>query len=399
MEATTFFLSGLERLLDREPEEVKQWESTLFDKLVPDPETPLVLSGAGGLGRRTLRGLIRLGRRPVAFADGNPALAGSSIEGVPVFSRKEAAARWGDTAVFVMCIWGAHPKDALNERKQMLEGEGCRRVISFLSLYWKHPEYFLPHYSCGLPSGLFQQKSQVRRLAELFKDSESQQELLRQIEWRTKLDAAPEIVTEGRPYFPPSLFRLQHDEFFVDCGAFDGDTLVDFLALAQDNFSQYWALEPDPVNLVLLQKNVKALPPSQNKKIRLFPLAASSHKETLYFNSGNGAASCAGETGNVRIEAESLDTLLSSDHPTYLKMDIEGAEPAALRGARETLVRHRPIVAVSVYHLPSHLWEIPLLLADWMEGYQWFLRSHDREGWDLVLYAIPQKRCLVSPES
>jgi FkbM family methyltransferase len=388
------FSRELDQLLEPKSQDIAVWESSVFDQLVPDPDTPLILYGAGGLGRRTLRGLQRLGRPPVAFADGNPALAGRHIEGVPVLSRAEAVAVWGQEAVFLVCIWGAHPQDTLQARKESLTQEGCRQVISFLSLYWKYPELFLPHYSCGLPSTAYRHKPQIRQLATLLQDAESQAELMRQLRWRTQLDAAPEFLTKDRPYFPLSLFHLLPDEFFVDCGAFNGDTLADFLAVADSDFSAYWGLEPDPINFAQLEKTVEALPAAQCEKIRLFPLAASAQKETLAFDSGQGAASCPSADGNVRIEAEALDHLLEGQRPTYLKMDIEGGEPAALEGARNLLIRHRPIVAVSIYHLPSHLWEIPLLLRPWLDDYAWFLRAHDREGWDLVLYAVPQKRCL-----
>ena len=86
------------------------------------------------------------------------------------------------------------------------------------------------------------------------------------------------------------------------------------------------------------------------------------------------------------------DELLEHEHPTFIKMDIEGAEPDALRGARATIARHRPILAVCVYHLQDHLWSIPLTLREMCGEYDFVLRPHNEEGWDLVCYGVPRER-------
>jgi len=78
--------------------------------------------------------------------------------------------------------------------------------------------------------------------------------------------------------------------------------------------------------------------------------------------------------------------------PTFIKLDIEGYEIEALRGARGVIDRAAPVLAVCVYHLQDHLWRIPLLLREWRSDYALFLRPHNEEGWDLVCYAVPRAR-------
>jgi hypothetical protein len=75
-------------------------------------------------------------------------------------------------------------------------------------------------------------------------------------------------------------------------------------------------------------------------------------------------------------------------------MDIEGAEIDALNGASEAIKRFRPILAICVYHKPDHLWKVPLLISTYSDDYSLFLRPHDEEGWELVLYAVPPERLL-----
>jgi len=67
-------------------------------------------------------------------------------------------------------------------------------------------------------------------------------------------------------------------------------------------------------------------------------------------------------------------------------MDIEGLELAALQGAKYTLLKHRPNLAISIYHAPDHLWEIALWLASLDLGYHMSIRGHGPSGFDMVLY-------------
>ena len=81
--------------------------------------------------------------------------------------------------------------------------------------------------------------------------------------------------------------------------------------------------------------------------------------------------------------------------PTFIKLDIEGYEPQALRGAAHALGKAHPVVTACVYHVQNHLWEIPLALDAVVSSYQYALVPHLSDGWDLVLYAVPTER---SPE-
>jgi N6-adenosine-specific RNA methylase IME4 len=73
-------------------------------------------------------------------------------------------------------------------------------------------------------------------------------------------------------------------------------------------------------------------------------------------------------------------------------MDIEGAEPEALRGATQTIREFAPRLAVSAYHKPDHLWRIPEQLLALRNDFEIFLRPHNEECWDTVCYALPAGR-------
>jgi hypothetical protein len=84
-----------------------------------------------------------------------------------------------------------------------------------------------------------------------------------------------------------------------------------------------------------------------------------------------------------------LDDLLRGQSTDFIKLDVEGGEIAALKGAADVILRCRPVLAISFYHRPQDLWEIPQLLRTLCPDYQFFLRQHYFNSFDSVLYAVP----------
>ena len=91
------------------------------------------------------------------------------------------------------------------------------------------------------------------------------------------------------------------------------------------------------------------------------------------------------------MECASLDETLACERPTYIKMDIEGAEMDALAGAAATLARHAPTLAICSYHVQDHLWRVPGRINELMPDARLLLRTHCVDGFDLVCYAIPRE--------
>ncbi len=386
----------LESVFDRSMDEVADWERGVFDKLTGGRKTPVILCGAGGLGRKLLQGLRVVGIEPIAFTDNNPLLWGQRVEGIEVLKPSDAALRYGQEAAFVISIWGANSSDRLVERKMRFENLGCRCVVSFHSLFWKYPDIFLPHYTCDLPHKVYAAQEEIEEVYHLWSDEYSRDEYVAQLKWRSRLDyeGLPDPVA-GVTYFPSGLYTSLGDaERFIDCGAFQGDTLEEFLGRFENSFQHYLALEPDPGNFADLRRLISALPKPIREKIDALPYAAYSHQSILNFLAEGSASSAITEIGNVEVPAEAIDRILAGSPLTFLKMDIEGGEPQALEGARRSLERHRPVVAVSAYHLQDHLWKLPAWLNGVLEDYNFYLRPHDMEIWDLVCYAVPQERTL-----
>jgi FkbM family methyltransferase len=382
-------------LSEPEPSAVERARST-FDQLAGDLSNRLVLYGAGNLGRKTLAGLRSLGITPLAFSDGNSSLWGTTVDGVTVLSPNEAAVRFGNDAVFLITIWGGAP-EPFADRKRALELLGARTVTTFGHLYWKYPATFLPHYAFDLPHRVLQQRDAVRRTFELWSDDESRHEYVAQVRWRLTLDfdGLPLPVTH-RTYLATDLYRLTDHEVFVDCGAYDGDTIEDVLSETANHIERILAFEPDTLSYNRCEKFIRSLPTNVRERIELSKLALGAEPGTITFSqTGTPASSVVARADGldrVEIPQVRLDDVLGGAVPTFIKMDIEGAEPDALRGASKTVSAAAPILTVCAYHQQDHLWTIPLLIDGTRRGYRFFLRPHLLEVWDLVCYAVPEDR-------
>jgi FkbM family methyltransferase len=375
-------------------EEAIKRERAAFDEAVQYRPDPLVLFGAGKLGRKTLAGLRKAGIEPVAFTDSNSGLWNKRVEGVQIISPEEAARLYGTTCTFVITIWTGEGYDRMGARKRQLESLGCQRVVPFTLLFWKYADVFLPHYAVDLPHAVYDQSEDVLRACELWADDASRVEYLAQLRWRLEsdFDVLPNPVPPPT-YFPSDLFQLRQREIFIDCGAYDGDTIQSLLQQPRGSSASIHAFEADPRNFDKLQDMVFALP--ERDSIAIHNVAVGASRGTAMFCAlSNESSFVSPLSGDIRVDCVSLDEILEGVEPTFIKMDIEGAEPDALKGACGIIKRCAPILAICSYHQQDHLWKIPLLVNSFNKEYRFYLRPHLLEAWDLICYAVPPERAL-----
>lgn len=188
-------------------------------------------------------------------------------------------------------------------------------------------------------------------------------------------------------YFDQQYFDLQsfdlRNEYFVDVGALDGETTKYFL----DHFGggHAYVLEPNPKQFAVTKKRLLDFPEAE-----LFPYGAYDQNTTLCFDTSEADAGSAkiSESGGEKIEVRRLDDLLEDRKVTFLKMDIEGSELAALRGAEKIIREQRPKLAICVYHKPEDVWEIPAFILSCHPDYKLYLRHYSITHTETVLYAI-----------
>jgi FkbM family methyltransferase len=243
-----------------------------------------------------------------------------------------------------------------------------------------------------MPHKVFEQAKEVKQVFSLWADDESRNEYLAQVRWRALMDfdsLMPPV--EHEIYFPNDLLTILPDEVFVDCGAYDGDTIRNLLQTQAPYSGHIIAFEPDPSNFLKLKQYIQNRPAEVKEKIEAYPFALGANRSRVRFEAAGTEASAVG-SGEFEVECVTLDEILANKNPTYIKMDIEGSELDALIGAKNIIQKHLPVLAICSYHRQDHLWRIPSLIHSYSDQYRFFLRPHLLEVWDLVCYAIPINR-------
>jgi FkbM family methyltransferase len=373
------------RLLTEGIEGCQDREAEAFDLAATGAEG-IVLFGAGGLGRKTLATLRSDGKEPLAFVDNNGSLWGTKIEGIPVLSPAEAAILFGNSAAFVVTIWAAWA-DSMRDQIASLQRLGCRTVIPFSLLAWKYRTKMLPHIQIDLPSRVHEHREDVLRCAQLWSDEDSLEDYINQLRWRLFSDFDALGPPQTTQYWQPDLMALGDDTVFVDVGAFDGDTIAEFIALTKGRFRSVDAFEPDPHNFQALQRRISLLPEGLRHKIKIHQQAVGNYDGLIPFTTDAGEGSKVG--GKETVHCVTLDGALGG-HPSFIKYDVEGFEPAALSGSCGLISKWHPSLAVCVYHVQDHLWRLPLQIHAMNPRYNLYLRSHG-QVWETVCYAIPQR--------
>jgi FkbM family methyltransferase len=382
-------LREIEDLLAEPVAAAAERERTTFAEQLRTSDGAVVLFGAGRLGQLCARALARAGVPLRAFCDGSSRLHGTTVEGAEVLAPAEAARRFPQ-ALFVVAIWTGTARESMLERVAFLRGLGCAHVTSYAPLVWAHGAEEAPFHAFDLPSRTLAAAAPLRALAAHLGDDASRRVLWTALRQRLHGDfdaAAP----AAEQYFPGDIIRLSEDEVFVDGGAFDGDTLADFVGRVGERFAHYHAFEPDAANRARLMARVQGLPVGVRDKITIHPLALHAESATLSFTDQGGPTSHVGTGGNTSVRGERLDAILAVQRLSFLKLDVEGAERAALAGAKASITQHRPQVAACVYHEPNDLWEIPQRLAALLPNSRFYLRQHGFDGWETVVYVVPQK--------
>ncbi|MDE5907433.1 MAG: FkbM family methyltransferase [Lachnospiraceae bacterium] len=188
---------------------------------------------------------------------------------------------------------------------------------------------------------------------------------------------------DGREYFDSGVMKLHKDEVFVDCGGYIGDTVLEFVKNTDDIYKKIYFFEPGMEVYSKAKRNLK------NVHDVLFTQAGVGEKAGVLQFSGEDDFGHIDDNGMETINIVMLDEVVE-DQPTFIKMDIEGAELSALKGASKLIKKHRPKLAICVYHKPEDLFEILELIDSFGINYKYYFRHYTNRVSGTILYCIPQ---------
>lgn len=187
-----------------------------------------------------------------------------------------------------------------------------------------------------------------------------------------------------RQYFEPGIIMYDEREIFIDCGGYDLGTTI---RLREHCLPQkVYVYEPEPGNLRLINDRIK----NENlEDVVVISGGCWSENTTLRFNSGEGSSSSIDTDGGDEISAVKIDDSVNpDDRITFIKMDIEGAELEALKGAERTIRKYHPKLAICIYHKSEDMVDIPLWIKSIHPDYKLYVRHYANDDTETVLYAV-----------
>ncbi len=181
------------------------------------------------------------------------------------------------------------------------------------------------------------------------------------------------------------LLELSPGEAYVDLGAYNGDTVREFLRYCP-SYERIIAFEPDSRNFRKLTAYLKE---SRVERAKAYPFGAWSEPGTLYFKGGKGGRnSMLSKEGSRAVEVDTVDRVCTG-RVSLLKLDVEGAESEAVRGASCTIREQKPKIMLSAYHKNEDLFALPLQILELNPAYRVYLRHHPYvPAWETNFYFI-----------
>lgn len=339
-----------------------------------------------GAGQYSVAAIRNIQPQISYFCDNSPSKQGSTFLGVPVYHPDKLLKEARDETLIIINA------EYYREIAKQLFDMGFRNIYSDM---YKHANEKIPETELDSRNLLHRKAEAISHfdiggIRSLFVDDISREVFSKLIEkYKEGNFDFSDACNEDSIYFN-SIFcnELREDEVYVDAGAFDGKTLVDFIFFVKGKYKKIYAFEPDAANCFLLNKEFADCRSTVVAQLGLSNVDG----EAVFDARGTQSSKIVAGSDELekgfftKINTTKLDTYVK-EPVTFIKMDIEGGEYNALVGAREIIKEQRPKLAISVYHNDDDLIRIPLLIHELVPEYKFYLRHHTPFNVDTVLYA------------
>lgn len=337
-----------------------------------ETEKPIVLYGMGDGADMIIELLNEKGIEYSDIFASDEFVRGHFFHGKKVLKLSEVKEKYDD--FIILMTFAVHDRPTLDRIRILSEEyEFYSPCVSIIG-----KEYFTPDF-------LREHNNEFRRAYELMADEKSKETYLDVL--RYKLSGKVKYLfrceyEKERLY--EDILRLGYDETILDLGAYDGDTIREFLSVTKGRYKKVIAFEPDAKNFRKLQRKCESL-----EQIDFYNAGAWDREETLYFNKKAARGSRAEKDG-IPVEFRSVDNTVR-DKVTFIKMDIEGAELRALHGAEKTIRENLPKLYVCAYHRDEDMYTLPLFISELSPSYKIYYRHHPYvPAWESNFYAVSE---------
>lgn len=253
---------------------------------------------------------------------------------------------------------------------------------------------------------LYEHSDELEKVKSILFDEKSKYiygEVIRRRLLYGQCDYSDLMVKGDSEYIIPLLYSdaKPQEEVILDCGAYNGDTLKKFAHFFGPQLKRCYSFECMRESLAELEKTAASLESRKygsDIKIMPYALSDSEGEMSLAKIGSNLAACCLVENrphakhaydidGYETVKVGTIDTLIPAEEKvTMIKMDIEGSEYAALKGAIRTIQTWKPKLAISIYHSGEDYYRLPLLVKEFVPEYKIAVRHHSKNSCDTDMY-------------
>lgn len=359
------------RDFDKTAEEIRsQSDLKAFREICVKQEKKLVLFGAGDCGHVVFQMLHNANIEVLCFCDNKTDGRTDTETGLKIAALDDLLDKAKDLMILICVV----NKEACQSIYGQLLGKGiARNQIRVMTEYYDRLSD--TYFETNLEN--------YKKAYGLLEDDRSRQIYLARMKKVFLMTSISEIVSPSQDeYFDEKVILSDH-EVFVDCGGFDGSTSVRFIERCRGCYSNIIIFEPERCKKSMIEENMG------KNHYELYLAGVWSQSARLNFDALTTNASHISETDSgYQIDVVALDETIYEKNPTFIKMDIEGAEQEALKGCRRIIKEYKPKLAVCIYHKPEDLYEIPSLIKRLNPEYKLYVRQYSDSRYETVLYAL-----------
>lgn len=329
---------------------------------------PLVIWGGGSMSYSVRKILRHKGIAVAAYWIDHADIA--ELDGIPVMSIAEILQKYKRINVVL-----GHSKYELAD--DLLRKEGINKCFCLVNVcyeQWNHLSYkFVDAH-----------KEEYYTTYKCLEDELSQKCLVAFLNSKLTEDfhhILP-VYEKGVSYFANPFFEIGDAENLVDVGAYDGDTIREFLEVKK-SYNQIYAIEPEYKSFCRVKEYVKR---ESLKNIKLYQCGCWNANTVLNFREDEESSGL-GLNGNKKLEVYRLDKLLNEQDVSIIKINFLNGIWETLDGSADILAEQMPKIIVMVGFDEWSLIRIPLKIKELNPQYRISLRYAAAMPARLMLFA------------
>lgn len=261
-------------------------------------------------------------------------------------------------------------------------------------------------FFCFFSKELYDNYERIQNVEKILYDDRSRK-VYREVVRRRIIGATGEFNNLKTRTDPQYIFRHMYtivdDEVIIDCGGYIGDSVEKFVLAFGNSVKKIYSFECFQDNIIrIIEKGEELKKNGWKGELVVAPYAVSDKNDKIIFNDiGKPEGGYLPDSrltvqyneklapiNTIEVETKTIDDYLpENERVTLIKMDIEGAEYEALKGAEKTIKKYQPRLAISIYHNPDDYWRICEVIHSFNSEYQFAVRHHQNNHLDTVLYA------------